>query len=141
MTMMIDLYNIDTNDSSRRIVERTHWTQWTYPSYCSKFTKLSTNLHYFKQFLSRGMSSVCRKVTGHPPSFECSKTPYNKSSFSILGLISCVKSVLKKAKDKKIKKFYWSEGMSSVSTVSRGIVKPLKSTYNDKKTNTSNVHI
>ena len=41
--------------------------------------------------------------------------------------------MLKKAKDKKIKKFYWSEGMSSVSTVSRGIVKTLKSTYNDKK--------
>jgi hypothetical protein len=115
--MMIDYSNNISYTNSK--IEWTQWTHWTYPSYCSKFAKSSTNLLIFEQFLSGGgMSSVCRKVTGHPPSFECSKTLYNNSVFSSLRIISCVKSVLKKAKDKKIKKFYWSEGMSTMSSVS-----------------------
>jgi hypothetical protein len=115
--MMIDYSNKISYTNSTKI-EWTQWTHWTYPSYCPKFAKLSTNLPIFKQFLDGGMSSVCRKVTGHPPSFECSKTLYNNSVFSSFRIISCVKSVLKKAKDKKIKKFYWSEGMSTMSSVS-----------------------
>jgi hypothetical protein len=64
------------------------------------------------------MSSDLSTDTGHPPFLECSQNQYNNSVFAIFGLISCVKSVLKKTKDKKIKKFYWSEGMSTMSSVS-----------------------
>ena len=120
MKMMIDSNNI--NNMNWRI-DLPQLPQWTYPSYCSKVAKTSTNLRIFQQFLGRGMSSDLFTDTGHPPSFECSTTRYNKSSFSIFGLISCVKSVLKRVKDKTIKKFYLSEGMSTVSTVSRGILK------------------
>jgi len=63
--MMIDYSNNISYTNSK--IEWTQWTHWTYPSYCPKFAKLSMNLPIFKQFLEGGMSSVCKKVTGHPP--------------------------------------------------------------------------
>jgi hypothetical protein len=113
MKMMIDYSNNISYTNSK-----IEWTQWTYPSYSSKFAKSSTSLLIFEQFLSWGMSSDLSTDTGHPYSFECSKSRYNNSKFSIFWLILCVKLVLKEVKDKIIKKFYLSEGMSTMSSVS-----------------------
>jgi hypothetical protein len=97
-------------------------TQWTYPSYCSKFTKMSTNLGLFEQYLKVGVSSDLFADTGHKESISCSTIQYTNPFFSIFGLISCVKSVLNRVKHKTIKKFYWSEGMSTRSSVSSSII-------------------
>ena len=118
--MMMDLPN---NNTKGTIVERTKWTHWTYLSYCSKFAKLSTNLRFFDQFLSRCMSSDLSTDTGHPSLFECSTIQYNNSFFNILEPISCVKSVLKSVKVRKIKKFYLNEDVSTVSIVTSKVKK------------------
>lgn len=55
---------------------------------------------------------------GHRANIICSLLLHN-SVFSIFSLISCVKYVLTIIQNKKIKKFYQSAGMSTVSTLSR----------------------
>ena len=128
-------------NNKMRHQQRTHGTHWTHLSYCSKLAKISTNLDHFDQSLNGSMSSDLFVDTGHSALFSCSITLYYKSSFSIFGLISCVKSVLKRVKDKKIKKFYWSEGMSSVSSVSRAIIiTVIRNLLKNNTTNNNNKH-
>jgi hypothetical protein len=94
---------------------------------------MSTNLGLFEQYLMVGVSSDLFADTGHRGSISCSTIQYTNPFFSIFGLISCVKSVLKKVKDKTIKKFYWSEGMSTRSNVSSSIIIVMNLLKNNNK--------
>lgn len=127
-----------TNHCSPQWTEWTQWTHWTYPSYCSKLAKISTNFCHFEQYLEGGVSSDLFTDTGHRGSISCSTIQYTNPFFSIFEPISCVKSVLKRVKDKTIKKFYWSEGMSTRSSVSINIIFKIMNFYknsNNKRKN------
>ena len=126
---------IMTNHCSPQWTEWTQWTHWTYPSYCSKLAKISTNFCHFEQYLEGGVSSDLFTDTGHRGSISCSTIQYTNPFFSIFEPISCVKSVLKRVKDKTIKKFYWSEGMSTVSSVSINILFKIMNFYKNSNNN------
>jgi len=64
---------------------------------------MSTNLGHFEQYLNGSVSSDPFADTGHGWSISYSTLQYTNSFFIIFESISCVKSVLKRVKDKTIK--------------------------------------
>lgn len=110
--------DLNSRNSNRGSLERTKRTQWTPLHTAKKIVKSSTILAEKSTFGNRRVSSGLFVDSGHKVYVKCSLNLYNNPLFGIFNSFSCLKSILKTREDKKIKKFYWSGGMSTLSSVS-----------------------
>ncbi len=111
-------YHYYINNNQNQEWTRTRWTHWTPLHTEKKLAKSRTKLTKKWYYFEGGMSSDLFTDTGLCRLFQCSTTLDNNSILCIFRTISCVKSVLKTGQDKKIKKFFQCEGVSTLSSMS-----------------------